>query len=405
MTGDITINPSATCLIMTTEILRSMLYRGSEIMREVAWVIYDEIHYMRDKERGVVWEESIILLPHNVRYVFLSATIPNAREFAGWIAKLHHQPCHVVYTNYRPTPLQHYVFPAGGDGLYMVVDEKGRFREDNFQKAMALLADSAEAENAEKNSKGKKDKKKGGSDVFRIIRLIMERNFDPVIVFSFAKRECEGYAMQMAKLDLNDETEKELVKQVYFNAMDSLSDEDKMLPQVQALLPLLKRGVGIHHGGLLPILKEIVEILFQEGLLKVLFATETFSIGINMPAKTVVFTNTRKFDGTDFRWITSGEYIQMSGRAGRRGKDDRGIVIQMLDEKMEPDVAKGILYGEADPLYSSYHISYNMLLNMLGLKVLTLSFSSNVHSTSINKNPGHQHLKLKQMSLKQKLLK
>mmetsp|Transcript_15159 Transcript_15159/g.20006 ORF Transcript_15159/g.20006 Transcript_15159/m.20006 type:complete len:1017 (+) Transcript_15159:58-3108(+) len=366
MTGDITINPSATCIIMTTEILRSMLYRGSEMMREVAWVIYDEIHYMRDKERGVVWEESIILLPHNVRYVFLSATIPNSKEFVGWIAKLHHQPCHVVYTNYRPTPLQHYVFPAGGDGLYMVVDEKSRFRDDNFQKAMAFLADAAEEEStAEEKSKGKKDQKKGGSDVFRIVRLIMERNYDPVIVFSFAKRECEAYAMQMAKLDLNEESEKELVESVYYNAMDSLSDEDKALPQVQALLPLLKRGVGIHHGGLLPILKEIVEILFQEGLIKVLFATETFSIGINMPAKTVVFTNTRKYDGNDFRWITSGEYIQMSGRAGRRGKDDRGIVIQMLDEKMEPDVAKDILYGEADALYSSYHISYNMLLNML----------------------------------------
>lgn len=107
MTGDITINPSATCLVMTTEILRSMMYRGSEIMREVAWVIFDEIHYMRDKERGVVWEETIILLPHKVRYVFLSATIPNAKQFAEWICNIHDQPCHVVYTNFRPTPLQH----------------------------------------------------------------------------------------------------------------------------------------------------------------------------------------------------------------------------------------------------------------------------------------------------------
>lgn len=366
MTGDITINPSATCLIMTTEILRSMLYRGGEIMREVAWVIYDEIHYMRDKERGVVWEESIILLPHNVRFVFLSATIPNAKEFASWIAKLHHQACHVVYTNYRPTPLQHYVFPSGGDGLYMVVDEKGRFRDDNFNKAISQLNETTPEETAEKAAKGpKKDKKKAGSDLFRIVKMVMERNFDPVIVFSFAKRECEEYAIQMAKLDFNEENEKELVEQVYYNAIDSLTEEDKTLPQVAALLPLLKRGIGIHHGGLLPILKEIVEILFQESLIKCLFATETFSIGINMPAKTVVFTNTRKFDGNDFRWITAGEYIQMSGRAGRRGKDDRGIVIQMLDEKMEPEVAKGILYGEADPLYSSYHISFNMLLNML----------------------------------------
>lgn len=142
VTGDVTINPSASCLIMTTEILRNMLYRGSEVMREVGWVIFDEIHYMRDKERGVVWEETLILLPDNVRYVFLSATIPNARQFAEWVCHLHKQPCHVVYTDYRPTPLQHYIFPAGGDGIHLIVDEKGQFKEDNFTTAMAVLANA-----------------------------------------------------------------------------------------------------------------------------------------------------------------------------------------------------------------------------------------------------------------------
>jgi ATP-dependent RNA helicase DOB1 len=376
MTGDITINPAATCLVMTTEILRSMLYRGSELMREVAWVIYDEVHYMRDSERGVVWEESIILLPHKVRFVFLSATIPNAAQFADWIADIHHQPCHVVYTNYRPVPLQHYIFPQGSEGLHLVVDERGKFREANFQRAMATLqsgnADvaAAEAMLASGNGKGKKrkrDGKKGGhtSDLFRIVKLIMDRNLNPVIIFSFSKKDCEKYALDLNSEDYTDDVEKDLITQVYKNAIESLSEDDRNLPQVVALLPLLKRGIGIHHGGLLPILKEIVEILFSEGLIKALFATETFSIGINMPAKTVVFTNTRKWDGKDFRWVTSGEYIQMSGRAGRRGKDDRGIVIQMLDEKMEPAVCKGILYGEPDPLNSSYRISYNMLLNMM----------------------------------------
>lgn len=382
MTGDITINPSATCLIMTTEILRSMLYRGSEVMREVAWVIYDEIHYMRDKERGVVWEESIILLPHKVRFVFLSATIPNSKEFAGWIAHIHHQPCHVVYTDYRPTPLQHYVFPAGGNGLHLVVDEKGKFREDNFQKAIATLSASASGNDAEMEAYGSNNKrrkgggsggkggggnakKKVGTDVYRIVKLIMERQYDPVIIFSFSKRECESYALLMSKLDFNTEEEKLMVDQVFKNAMDSLSDDDKTLPQVDSILPLLRRGIGIHHGGLLPILKEVIEIMFAEGLLKCLFATETFSMGLNMPAKTVVFTNCRKYDGKDFRWITSGEYIQMSGRAGRRSLDSRGIVIQMLSEQMEPQVAKGILYGQADPLFSSFHLGYNMLLNLL----------------------------------------
>ncbi|EEC43389.1 predicted protein [Phaeodactylum tricornutum CCAP 1055/1] len=364
MTGDITINPDATCLVMTTEILRSMLYRGSELMREISWVIYDEVHYMRDAERGVVWEESIILLPHRVRFVFLSATIPNATQFADWIAEIHHQPCHVVYTNYRPTPLQHYIFPQGGEGLHLVVDERGKFREANFQKAMASLQSGNG--NAKKRGRGKQGGGAGQfADLHRIVKLIMERNLNPCIIFSFSKKDCEKYALALNQEDYTDDVEKDLVAQVYHNAIDSLSDDDRKLPQVEALLPLLKRGIGIHHGGLLPILKEIVEILFTEGLIKALFATETFSIGINAPAKTVVFTNTRKWDGKDFRWVSSGEYIQMSGRAGRRGKDDRGIVIQMVDEKMEPAVCKDMLYGAPNPLNSSYRISYNMLLNLM----------------------------------------
>ena len=354
MTGDVTINPTASCLIMTTEILRSMLYRGSEVMREVGWVIFDEIHYMRDKERGVVWEETIILLPDNVHYVFLSATIPNARQFAEWIAHLHKQPCHVVYTDFRPTPLQHYIFPAGGDGIHLVVDEHGQFREDNFTTAMAVLQNAGDA--GKGDQRGKKGGMKGGtegSNIFKIVKMIMERSFAPVIVFSFSKKECEAYALQMAKLDFNTPEEKKLVDEVFSNAMMVLSEEDRSLPQVENVLPLLKRGIGIHHGGLLPILKETIEILFGEGLLKALFATETFAMGLNMPARTVLFTSTQKFDGKDFRFpdhlserdlwnifvcrfVTSGEYIQMSGRAGRRGLDDKGIVILMVDEKLSP---------------------------------------------------------------------
>uniref|UniRef100_A0AAA9SPH6 Exosome RNA helicase MTR4 n=1 Tax=Bos taurus TaxID=9913 RepID=A0AAA9SPH6_BOVIN len=363
MTGDVTINPTASCLVMTTEILRSMLYRGSEVMREVAWVIFDEIHYMRDSERGVVWEETIILLPDNVHYVFLSATIPNARQFAEWICHLHKQPCHVIYTDYRPTPLQHYIFPAGGDGLHLVVDENGDFREDNFNTAMQVLRDAGDL--AKGDQKGRKGGTKGPSNVFKIVKMIMERNFQPVIIFSFSKKDCEAYALQMTKLDFNTDEEKKMVEEVFSNAIDCLSDEDKKLPQVENVLPLLKRGIGIHHGGLLPILKETIEILFSEGLIKALFATETFAMGINMPARTVLFTNARKFDGKDFRWISSGEYIQMSGRAGRRGMDDRGIVILMVDEKMSPTIGKQLLKGSADPLNSAFHLTYNMVLNLL----------------------------------------
>ncbi|KAJ8529724.1 hypothetical protein K7X08_036559 [Anisodus acutangulus] len=369
MTGDVTIDPNASCLVMTTEIWRSMQYKGSEVTREVAWVIFDEVHYMRDRERGVVWEESIVMAPKNSRFVFLSATVPNAKEFADWVAKVHQQPCHIVYTDYRPTPLQHYIFPSGGDGLYMVVDDKGKFREDSFQKALNALVPANEGDKKRENGKWQKGlivgKSGEDSDIFKMVKMIIQRQYDPVICFSFSKRECELLAMQMAKMDLNNDDEKVNIETIFWSAMDMLSDDDKKLPQVSNMLPLLKRGIGVHHSGLLPILKEVIEILFQEGFIKCLFATETFSIGLNMPAKTVVFTNVRKFDGDKFRWISSGEYIQMSGRAGRRGIDERGICILMVDEKLEPSTAKFMLKGSADALNSAFHLSYNMLLNQI----------------------------------------
>lgn len=380
MTGDVTINPDAGCLVMTTEILRSMLYRGSEVMREVAWVIFDEVHYMRDKERGVVWEETIILLPDKVHYVFLSATIPNAMEFAEWICKIHSQPCHVVYTNFRPTPLQHYLFPANGDGIHLVVDEKSTFREENFQRAMASISNNQGDDPSSANSRGKKGQTyKGGnkdskSDIYKIVKMVWIKKFNPVIVFSFSKRDCESLALKMSKLDFNTEEERETLTKIFNNAINILPENDRELPQIKHILPLLRRGIGIHHSGLLPILKEIIEILFQEGLLKVLFATETFSIGLNMPAKTVVFTSVRKWDGKGFRWVSGGEYIQMSGRAGRRGLDDRGIVIMMIDEKMEPQVAKGMVKGEADRLDSAFHLGYNMILNLMRVEGVSPEF-------------------------------
>ena len=383
MTGDVTINPTATCLVMTTEILRSMLYRGSEIMREVGWVIFDEVHYLRDKVRGVVWEETIILLPDKVRYVFLSATIPNAMQFAEWITKTHSQPCHIVYTDFRPTPLQHYFFPSGADGIHLIVDEKGVFREENFQKSMSTIADKQgdDPANAMARRKGKgKDRRtnkggtKGPSDIYKIVRMIMTKNYNPVIVFSFSKRDCEAYAIQMSSMSFNEESEKAMVSKVFDSALEMLSPEDKNLPQIQHLLPLLRRGIGIHHSGLLPILKETIEILFQEGLIKVLFATETFSIGLNMPAKTVVFTSVRKFDGISQRYITGGEFIQMSGRAGRRGLDERGIVIMMINEQMEPSIAKDIVRGQQDNLDSAFYLGYNMILNLLRVEGISPEF-------------------------------
>ncbi|MCP9263772.1 Superkiller viralicidic activity 2-like 2 [Dirofilaria immitis] len=368
MTGDNTLNPDASCIVMTTEILRSMLYRGSEIMREVGWVVFDEIHYMRDKERGVVWEETIILLPDTVHYVFLSATIPNARQFADWVVYLHEQPVHVIYTDYRPVPLQHFIYPAGGSGLYEVVN-----MQDKFTEAMNVLSEVGDAGQGGIN-RGKKGGTTGVPHVVNIVRTLKERDMIPVIIFSFSRKECEAYATQMTNLDFNTEDEKAKVKEIFVNAISLLSEEDSKLPEIGRVLPLLMRGIGVHHSGLLPIVKEVIEILFGEGLIKTLFATETFSMGLNMPARTVLFTSARKFDGKDYRWITSGEYIQMSGRAGRRGKDDRGLVILMVDQQMGQDVAKQIIKGAPDPLNSQFRLTYNMVLNLLRVEGINPEF-------------------------------
>ncbi|KAK9838518.1 hypothetical protein WJX81_004706 [Elliptochloris bilobata] len=407
MTGDVSINPEARCLVMTTEILRSMLYRGSELLREVSWVIFDEVHYMQDRERGVVWEEAIIFLPRDIKMVFLSATLSNAAEFAGWVAALHAQPCHVVYTDFRPTPLQHYAFACGSEGLYLIMDETGRFREEQFAKlrlsfgpaegeaqAGAVGVDNGASTSGRGDGSGGRDggrwgrgrdggrgrgrgrgrggrgDNKGGGDtaddISKILKLIQLRKFDPVIVFSFSRRECEAYAMKVKDiLTFNSAEEAAMVEEIFNNAMGCLGPADRELEVVVKMLPLLKKGIGVHHSGLLPLLKEMVELLFQEGLVKALFATETFAMGLNMPAKTVVFTAMQKWDGETHRWMASGEYIQMSGRAGRRGKDDRGFCFMMVDDQMDAATCRSIVQGKPSPLLSSFKLSYYTLLNLL----------------------------------------
>lgn len=221
MTGDVTLNPNAACVVMTTEILRSMMYRGGELLREISWVIFDEVHYMQDRERGVVWEEVIISMPKGTRMVFLSATLPNSKQFVEWIAAVHGAPCHVVSTDYRPTPLVHYGLPLGSDGLYLLVDDKGHFRSDSFRKMKEVLKLNAEPEETEADGKASKmpdgsgtfnrynkgndknnkakgkgkapPRKKSDSDgvvlaLRKVMEMIKQNDMKPVIVFSFSRQ-------------------------------------------------------------------------------------------------------------------------------------------------------------------------------------------------------------------------
>ena len=267
MTGETSVDADASCLVMTTEILRNMLYKGHELVREVQWVIFDEVHYMRDKERGVIWEECIILLPHAVRFVFLSATVPNGVEFARWVAHLHGRRCHLVTTQYRPTPLQHWALPAGGEGLHLVLDENGTFHPASLAAAAEQLQRSAAAQVGSRSS----------PDLKRLLTLLEREGLEPAIVFTFSRRECEGAAMAARSLATLPDEQLTAVRTIFDAAVSTLSAEDQQLPQLAKMLPLLERGVAVHHSGLLTVLKEVVEILFQEGLVKVRFATNALA--------------------------------------------------------------------------------------------------------------------------------
>ena len=385
MTGDVSINQNATCVVMTTEVLRSMLYRGSDITREVKWIIFDEVHYMRDRERGVIWEETIIFAPRNARMVFLSATLPNAFQFAQWVTKLHGYPTHVVYTDHRPTPLLHYAFPRGGKKPLLVVDAERNLHEGNFR----LLTDELEKLESDKTrgrdsggrggrgrgggargrgggrGSGSKPQGQAGEDMLNLFKHVLSKQLLPAIVFSFSRRECEEHPKALTSLNFTTDEEKASIREVYDCAIQSLLPEDRELAAVTKILPVLERGIGIHHSGLLPIVKEIVEILFGEGLLKVLFATETFAMGLNMPARCVVFTAFKKFDGVEERVIAPGEYTQMSGRAGRRGKDSFGTCIMMVDRKMGREDVESMVLGAPQALDSEFRLTYYQILNLL----------------------------------------
>lgn len=366
LTGDVQVRAEAPCLIMTTEILLQMLYRGASMIRDIEWVIFDEVHYVNDSERGHVWEEVFIMLPEHVRLVLLSATVPNVVDFADWLGRVRRRPTHVVFTTKRPVPLEHYLY-LGKDGhsineRYQFIDENSNWLEDGYRAA--VYAKKNKPQNPYRHGNNEKNDR----NVYRtVIKHLQNEEKLPVIVFIFSRKRCDQLATLMRdSLDLTTNEEKGRITRFIHKSIRKLKKIDRSLPQVKMMVSLLRNGFGIHHSGILPLLKEITEILFTDGLVRVLFATETFAMGINMPARTVLFDNLRKHDGKNFRDLESSEYIQMAGRAGRRGKDKTGYVYVLCkqDPPEQSDLMR-ITKGKATPLKSQFRLTYSMLLNNL----------------------------------------
>ncbi|KAL9125324.1 MAG: hypothetical protein Q9217_005456 [Psora testacea] len=438
LTGDVQINAEASCLIMTTEILRSMLYRGADLLRDVEFVIFDEVHYVNDLERGVVWEEVIIMLPEHVTLILLSATVPNTYEFASWVGRTKKKDIYVISTPKRPVPLEHYLW--AGKEMHKIVDENKNFLDKGWKEANTAISgrdklktdgqanDSADVRGGGNARGGRTQRQRGGpqsggqqkggsqprgrgnpnrgvGNIARtgrgggrtsaaqdktvwvhLVQHLRKHDLLPACIFVFSKQRCEQNADALSNIDFCTASEKSRIHMIIERSIARLKPEDRILPQIRRLRDLLNRGIAVHHGGLLPIVKELVEILFAQTLVKVLFATETFAMGLNLPTRTVVFSGFRKHDGRAFRDLLPGEYTQMAGRAGRRGIDSVGTVIIVAsnsDEAPPAATLRQMILGDPTKLRSQFRLTYNMILNLLRVEALKIeemikrSFSEN----------------------------
>ncbi|KRY68407.1 Helicase SKI2W [Trichinella pseudospiralis] len=380
VTGDIQLNQDSFCVVMTTEILRSILYNGSEVLRELEWVIFDEVHYVNNPERGVVWEEVIIMLPAHVKLILLSATVSDVMEFADWIGRIKGRKIYVVSTDERPVPLEHHLY-LGDIGRTKnvqipIVDRSGTFLIENFHNAVRQKENSKAAKNYKNfytpyNGNGTKEKNLWLS----LIQHLKEKSLLPMVVFVFSRKVCDTLSvmlMHTTTLDLTTASEKNFIRRFFNRCISNLNRTDRTLRQVKQLQLMCERGIAVHHSGVLPLMKEIVEMLFQEGRVRVLFATETFSMGINMPAKTVVFNSMDKHDGRTARLLNPGEYTQMAGRAGRRGLDSIGTVILLCRDRV-PNMSdlRTMILGTSPRMESQFRVTYTMILNLLRYQPLS----------------------------------
>ncbi len=368
LTGDTSINPRARVVVMTTEVLRNMLYADSDLLDDLAFVVMDEVHYLADRFRGAVWEEVIIHLPLAVRLVSLSATVSNAEEFGDWLQVVRGET-DVIVSEDRPVPLEQHVLMRSR--LLPLFASTGHADNQRVNPELMQLAKIGGRPQSRRSQREQVRNRHGFDQSrmnrFQVADLLHSRNLLPAIFFVFSRKGCDQAVAQVLRsgAQFTDNNERDEIRETVEERCRTILDEDLAVLGYWDFLRGLERGVAAHHAGMLPAFKEVVEDLFRRKLVKVVFATETLALGINMPARTVVLEKLEKFNGVERVPITPGEYTQLTGRAGRRGIDIEGHAVIQWQPGLNPQAMASLASRRTYPLNSSFSPTYNMAVNLI----------------------------------------
>jgi ATP-dependent RNA helicase HelY len=369
LTGDTSINSEAPLVVMTTEVLRNMIYSNSHTLKDLGFVVMDEVHYLADKFRGAVWEEILIHLPETIQVASLSATVSNAEEFGDWLNEVRGDT-EVIVSEIRPVPLyQHVLFGNELLDLFLatgkVNPEIVRLERESYRQGKVKYGSSGKTHQRNWRESDKPNVRvMGRSDV---IEKLNREGLLPAITFIFSRNACQAAVHQCltAGIRLTNADERAKIREIVFRATENIPEEDLVVLGFHEWLEGLERGIAAHHAGLLPSFKETVEELFQAGLVKCVFATETLALGINMPARTVVLEKLSKWNGESHASISPGEFTQLTGRAGRRGIDIEGNAVILWNKDVESASVAGLASTRTYPLKSSFKPTYNMTINLI----------------------------------------
>jgi ATP-dependent RNA helicase HelY len=369
LTGDTSINSEAPLVVMTTEVLRNMIYSNSHTLKDLGFVVMDEVHYLADKFRGAVWEEILIHLPETIQVASLSATVSNAEEFGDWLNEVRGET-EVIVSEIRPVPLyQHVLFGNQLLDLFLatgkVNPEIVRLERESYRQVKVTYGSSGKTHQRNWRESDKPNVRvMGRSDV---IEKLNREGLLPAITFIFSRNACQAAVHQCltAGIRLTNADERAKIREIVFRATENIPEEDLVVLGFHEWLEGLERGIAAHHAGLLPSFKETVEELFQAGLVKCVFATETLALGINMPARTVVLEKLSKWNGESHVSISPGEFTQLTGRAGRRGIDIEGNAVILWNKDVESASVAGLASTRTYPLKSSFKPTYNMTINLI----------------------------------------